>query len=152
MFVINEELKEFLEKGLVSQLGTASAAGRPSAVNAWGPRVNADASMTIFIDTIRAARPLANLAANPKVAVIFADPVSYRSIQVKGRWRSCSMPTAEEEAWVARHRELVVASLALVGDDPDTKTNVAWDELTRIDFEVEAAFDQTPGPLAGQPL
>ena len=152
MFVIDPELKAFLEAGVASQLGTASAAGRPSAVNAWGPRVNTDGTVSVFIDTIRAATPMANLATNPRVAVIFADPMSYRSIQLKGRWRGCSVASPEEERWVARHRDNLASTLALVGDDPASKSNSAWDELTRIDFDVEHAFDQTPGPLAGRPL
>ena len=152
MFVIDPELKAFLQGGVASQLGTASADGRPNAVNAWGPRVNEDGSMTIFIDTIRAAKPLANLATNPRVAVVFADPVSYRSIQLKGGWRGCSRPSAEEERWVGRHREILAAALALIGDDPASRGNTSWEELTRVDFEVEQAFDQTPGPQAGRQL
>jgi len=152
MFVIDAGLKEFIEGGVAAQLGTASADGRPNAVNAWGPRPNPDGTMTIFIDTPRAARPIANLAANPRVAVIVADPVSYRSIQFKGRWRGCSVPSAEEEAWVQRHRELLASNLALVGDDPESKWNTSMKELTRLDFDVEEAFDQTPGPQAGRPL
>jgi predicted pyridoxine 5'-phosphate oxidase superfamily flavin-nucleotide-binding protein len=152
MFVIDAELKSFLEAGVAAQLGTASADGRPDAVNAWGPRVNPDGSVSIFIDTVRAPRPLANLASNPRVAVVFADPVSYRSVQLKGRWRSTSKPSPAEDAWVERHRELLASTLALVGDDPQAKRNTSFDDVTRIDFDVEHAFDQTPGPRAGREL
>lgn len=152
MFVIDSEMKAFLQGGVASQLGTASAEGRPNAVNAWGPRVNEDGSLTIFIDTVRAAGPLSNLATNPRAAVIFADPITYRSIQLKGRWRGASRPTPEEERWVARHRDSLSAALAVIGDDPESKRNTAWDDLTRIDLDVDHAFDQTPGPQAGRPL
>jgi hypothetical protein len=152
MYSIDPGLKNFLESGVATQVGTASASGRPSAVNGWGSRVNGDGSLTVFIDTVRAATPLANLATNPKVAVVFADPISYRSVQLKGRWRAASRATEDEERWVARHREMLLSNLALIGDNSDSRANTAWDELTRIDFDVEEAFDQTPGPQAGQLL
>ncbi len=152
MYSIDPGLKEFLESGVATQVGTASAAGKPSAVNGWGCRVNGDGTLTVFIDTLRAATPLANLATNPKVAVVFADPISYRSVQLKGRWRAASRATEDEERWVARYREMLFSNLALIGDNSDSRANTAWDELTRIDFDIEQAFDQTPGPQAGQVL
>ena len=102
--------------------------------------------------SVAAGQTLANLAVNGKIAVITADPVSYRSIQFKGKWLSSSQPTDDEREWVKRHRELFTTAMALVGDDPEAIRNRWLDEVTRVDFEVEAAFDQTPGPNAGQPL
>ena len=95
---------------------------------------------------------LANLALIPRIAVVFADPVSYLSVQLKGRWRSTSAVSEEDRAWVQRHRELYASATVLVGDSPDSMRNMWGAEVTRVDFDVEAAFDQTPGPNAGLPL
>lgn len=152
MYRIDAALKEFLESGVAIQVGTASDAGRPHAVNAWGARVNPDGSMSIFIEAKRASRPLANLATNPKVAVIFGDPITYRSVQLKGRWRSTAHPSADDRNWVSRHRDLFASTTSLVGDNPNSIRNLWTDDVTRVDFEVEQAFDQTPGPEAGRPL
>jgi len=152
MYQIDAALKEFLESGVAVQVGTASAEGKPHAVNGWGPRINAGGTVSVFIEAKRASRPLANLATNPKVAVIFGDPITYRSIQLKGRWRSTALPSEEDQQWVTRHRNLFHSTTALVGDNPNSIRNLWMDDVMRIDFEVEQAFDQTPGPEAGRPL
>jgi predicted pyridoxine 5'-phosphate oxidase superfamily flavin-nucleotide-binding protein len=152
MLPVDPELKDFLEGGVAAQAGTADPSGRPAVTNAWGPRVNRDGTVTVFFDTRRAGPALANLALNPRIAVVFADPVSYRSVQLKGRWRSTSAVSEEDRAWVQRHRELYASATVLVGDSPDSMRNMWGAEVTRVDFDVEAAFDQTPGPNAGLPL
>ncbi|MGE0599791.1 MAG: pyridoxamine 5'-phosphate oxidase family protein [Dehalococcoidia bacterium] len=152
MFQIDPALKEFLESGIAVQVGTADREGHPRAAAAWGPRVNADGSVSVFLDAERSPRPLANLAENPKIAVVFGDPISYRSVQLKGRWKATSAPTAEEKAWVKRHREQYASVTVLVGDRAEAMRNTWMEEVIRIDLEVDAAFDQTPGPNAGLPL
>lgn len=152
MYSIDAPLKEFLESGVAAQAGTADLAGRPAIIWAWGPRVNPDGSITVFFDTPRAARALANLATNGSIAVIFADPITYRSVQIKGRWRSSAQPTDEERAWVRNHRDRFASVTVLIGDSPEAMRNTWMEDTTRIDFEPEAGFDQTPGPNAGLPL
>ncbi len=152
MYQLDAELKAFLESGVALQAGTADLDGKPHGGSAWGPRVNSDGSVSIFLDTRRAARPLANLAVNPRIAVVFGDPVSYRSVQLKGRWIATSAATPEENEWVTRHRETLATNLVLVGDDPNSVRNLWMTDVLRIDFVVDAAFDQTPGPNAGMPL
>lgn len=152
MYRIDAELKEFLESGVALQVGTANLDGEPHGGSAWGPRVNDDGTCTVFLDTRRAARQLANLAMNPKLAVVFAHPVSYRSVQLKGRWISTSAATKEDDDWVKLHREQFATNVVLIGDSPETIRNTWMLDVIRIDFAVEAAFDQTPGPNAGQPL
>lgn len=152
MFHIDAELKAFLESGVALQAGTASLDGKPHCGSAWGPRVNEDGTVSVFLDTRRAARPLANLAVNPRIAVIFAHPVSYRSVQIKGRWKATSAPTDDDEAWVKHHRELFATNVILVGESPESVRNTWMTDVIRVDFAPDAAFDQTPGPGAGLAL
>ena len=152
MYRIDEEIREYLSGGVAVQIGTASNAGKPQVANGWGPRLNEDGTMSVFIDTEAASQTLANLAINGKLAMITGDPISYRSIQFKGRWLAAAQPSEEERAWVQRHRELFTTATVLVGDDPESMRNRWMQEITRIDFALESAFDQTPGPKAGMPL
>ena len=152
MFAIDEELEAFLLGGVACQLATADLEGRPQAGYAWGPRVNGDGSLSVFLETRRAARRLANLAVNPKVAVIFADPITYRSVQLKGRWLSTSGATEDDQAWVKRHRDMFASNVVLIGEGPEAIRNMYMADIIRIDMRVEAAYDQTPGPDAGKPL
>lgn len=153
MFAFDQATIEFLQSpGLAAQVGSADSAGRPQMAPAWGPRTNADGTMSVFLDTARAGKTLANFALNRHLAVILADPISYRSIQVKGEWLGASRPSDSDIEAVQRHREAFASNLALVGDNPEAIRNLWMEDVTRIDFSVTAAFDQTPGPSAGAPL
>lgn len=153
MYRIDEQLKEFIESGVAVILGTADEAGRPEVSYVWGPRANAgDGSISLFLEEARSGRTLANAHATRRLAVTFADPVSYHSIQLKGTFTGVCAPDAEEDEWVQRHREAFATSTALVGDPQYGRRNYWMEGVLRIDMSVECAFDQTPGPNAGAPL
>lgn len=153
MYELDELAAAFLQlPGLAAQVGSAGPDGRPQIAAAWGPRYNPGGTMTVFLDTARAGKTLANLAMNRNIALILADPISYKSVQLKGEWLSAAPPSDDERAWVQRHREAFASNLALIGDKPDAIRNIWMEDVTRIDFAIHAAFDQTPGPQAGQPL
>lgn len=153
MYFINDELKEFIESGVAVAIGTADQSGRPGLTSGWGPRVGADGTtLTVFLETERAAATLANLQETGQIAMVISSPVSYRSLQFKGRWLGKHEATSEDEAWVQRHREAFLTETALVGDPLDVIQNLWMQDVLRIDFSVERAFDQTPGPAAGAQL
>lgn len=154
MFRIDDELKEFIESGVAVVLGTASGERRPHVTYAWGPKVvHSGGTLHVFLERPRAEQAVANLEETRLAAVTFAEPVSYRSIQLKGRYRGMSAATADEDAWVQRHRDAFSSQTALIGDSPGVRRNAWMDaELLRFEIEVEAGYDQTPGPNAGYPL
>jgi hypothetical protein len=110
-------------------------------------------SLQVFLECARAIPTVQNLEQTGVIAVTVADPITYRSVQFKGRPTAAGPATAEDQAWVQRHREAFASAVALIGDSPGVRRN-AWmeGELLRFDVEIDAAFDQTPGPHAGQPL
>lgn len=119
----------------------------------WGPRVRDDSStIDVFLDEARAAQTLANARGNGRVAMTIADPVSVRSVQFKGTFIDAGEATDEDVAWVQRHREAFVVTTSLVGDPPAIIRGLWMDDVVRMSFRAELAFDQTPGPNAGQPL
>ena len=153
MFKIDADLKEFVESGVACLVGSGDSAGRPHMAQAWGPRVHDDgATIDVFIDAPRAARTLANLQENPRIAMTLAHPVTYRSVQLKGVFRSTADPADGDLEWVRRHRDEFLVSTTLVGDPPDTIRNLWMDDVVRVSFVAERAFNQTPGPEAGKPL
>jgi hypothetical protein len=153
MFQIDDELKEFIESGVATIVGTGNGAGWPSIAFAWAPRVTEDRdTVEFFVDTPRADTLLANLRENGQIAVTMADPVSYRSVQFKGRFIDASETRDEDKPWVQQQREAFVTTTSLIGDPPGIIQKMWMDETTRVAFKVERAFDQTPGPEAGRPL
>ena len=153
MYRISDEIKEFAESAIASAVGSASDAGLPQTLPGWGLRICEDrVSGEIFIDAPRAAQTLANLRENGRIAVMFAAPVTYRSIQFKGHFIEAGEPTLDDCAWVERQREAFVSSTSLVGDSLEGMRNLWMREVVRVRFTIERAYDQTPGPSAGEPL
>lgn len=152
-FRISSDLKELIESGVAVLISTGDAERRPHATYGWGPRVREDQStVDVFLDAARAGQTLANARANGRIAMTIADPVTYRSAQFKGTFDGTGEPTPDDVAWVQRHREAFVVTTSLVGDPPDAIRGMWMDEVVRVSFSVERAFDQTPGPNAGRPL
>jgi hypothetical protein len=81
-----------------------------------------------------------------------AHPVSVRSVQLKGSFRDSGLPDEPDKQYVQQRREDFVTSTSLIGDPPDVIRATWLEDVVRVTFTVEQAFDQTPGPNAGQPL
>lgn len=153
MYVIDDALQELLESGVAATAATADERGRPHLALAWGLRVHPDRStVSVFFETARGAFALADLRSTERIAVTVADPVSYRSVQLKGRQILISEADDDDRTWVQRHRDAFMVSTALVGESPVAVRNRWMQDVFRVDFVVEQAFDQTPGPEAGKPL
>jgi hypothetical protein len=154
MYRVDEALQEFLESGVAVIVGTADSDGRPHVRPGWGPRVHPSRTrLSVFMEAERAPVPLEDIASTGQIAVTCSDPITYRSVQLKGHGGAVSDVTSDDEEWVARHRAAFIAAVAVVGDAPQGARN-RWIEgpLVRFDFDVERAFNQTPGPGAGGPL
>lgn len=153
MFRINQETEEFMLSGVVTVVGTGDATGGPHAAIGWAPRVcDNGATVDVFLDAARSERTLENLRANGRIAVTMMHPVSYRSLQLKGTFRDSAAADAEDDAWVRQQREAFTATASLVGEPPSVLRNVWLEDVVRVTFAVERAFDQTPGPEAGTAL
>ncbi|MEZ4554299.1 MAG: pyridoxamine 5'-phosphate oxidase family protein [Dehalococcoidia bacterium] len=154
MYVVSEELRELIESGVAVSVATADVSGRPHLNTAWGPRVSPDgATASVFIDRARSQFTLEDVDTTKRIAMTVGDPVSYRSIQLKGTATGVVLePDGDDRDWVRLHREAFMVSAALVGDPPALLRNLWTEDVVRIDFAIEQAFDQTPGPDAGRPL
>ena len=152
-FRIDEPLKDFIESGLAGIVGTASAEGLPHVTYGWSPRVHPDgASVDVFLDQPRAEMALSDIAENGQIALTLADPVSYRSVQLKGKVVGSTSECAKDETWLRNGREGYLVRATLIGDDPRSLRERWFDDVVRVTFSVDSGFDQTPGPTAGQPL
>jgi hypothetical protein len=153
MYTIADDLKEFVESGVATIVGTGNEAGRPTVAFGWAPRVAGDrTTIEFFLDTARADTTLANLEANGKIAVTLAHPVSYRSVQFKGHFLEVHETTEADKPWVQQQRDAFVTTTSLIGDPPGIIQKMWMEDTLRVAFRVERAFDQTPGPEAGKPL
>jgi hypothetical protein len=149
---IDHEFRRLITCGVSITVGTHDAQLVPEICRAWGPEIQADDSIELFLDKRPAAQTLANLKQNGLIAVTFTRPATHGSIQLKGRCRDMSErgPRPDEAERIARHREAFVQEILAYGI-PERVTRGEWtSEVVWISFVAEEAFDQTPGPVAGR--
>ena len=110
--------------------------------------------MTVLVEPARAGSVLDNVASNGLVAVVFSQPSTHRTIQLKGSDARVVRITQADRAVAARHLEAWVEELTTMGYLPDFARAVrgAADGMAAIAFTPTSAFQQTPGPGAGERL
>ena len=88
------------------------------------------------------------------IAVVFSQPSTHRTIQLKGSDARVVKVTAADRAIAARHLRDWSEDLCRIGYTPEFANAVrgAAPRLAAIAFTPSAAFQQTPGPGAGQPI
>ncbi len=127
----------------------------PDVVRGCGCRVSRNRrQVTVLIEPARASSLLDDVAANGLIAVVFSEPSTHKTIQLKGSDARVVPVTATDRAVVQRHRQEWSGDLAGIGYALDFATAVhgGTGALAAIRFTPTAAFQQTPGPTAGQPL
>jgi hypothetical protein len=150
---IAPELKEFAESSVAVTVGVNHPAHGPRLASGWGFRIHPESSRAeVFVDVRSSGQVVEALRTDGRIAVVLADPVSYRSVQFKGRVLDLGEPSPLDRAWVARTRELFTAGVALIGEAPAVSRNGWTEEVTRVAFSVAEVFDQTPGLNAGRRL
>jgi len=151
--VIPPDLVPFLESGVSILVGTRDEHLRPDGVRGVGVRVEADGrEVTVFLAEPPAAGCLGNLAANGRVAVAFSRPVDHRSVQLKGQVVGMRAAGKADREAIDRYRGLLIAALGEVGLSPRLVGRIRMAPCRAVRFRVEAVYEQTPGPGAGEPL
>ena len=153
MLVIDDEMKAHIESGVSIRVGTRDDALRPCGVMAWGSRVSVDGRIIeLFIDRPASVQTLANLRANGEIAATFANVLSERTIQMKGRCVEIGDPEPDDWPWLDRHRKAFTEAIGSVGFPEHIIRNLWSTQVVKLRFVVMQAFDQTPGVGAGRPL
>ena len=146
----------FMTGGVSINTASSGASGLPSQCRAFGCRVDdAGRRIRVFLSGAQAADLLRDVGQSRALAVVFSDPPTHRTIQIKGRDARVERLAPGDPAVVAAYRTAFVACLRPLGftepmvrallDCPDA-------DLVAVAFTPEAAFNQTPGAQAGTPL
>jgi hypothetical protein len=128
---------------------------RPHITRCWGPELlAADGSVRLCVDAPVSSEARADLAPGAEIAVTFARPTTYRSVQLKGLVTGLDEEiSAGQERLVGAHLERFEAEAGSVGVSPRQVGRI-FDRaaLLSVTFSVLDAFGQTPGPGAGARL
>lgn len=146
----------FIEGGVSISIGGCSADNLPSLCRAIGCRVSADRRrVTVFVAGSHARPLLEDIRATGAIAVVISRPSNHRTLQLKGRDARVVLPAPDDLDLVERYRAAFVAELEPLGYAPPlirTFLACAPEDVVALTFSPCEAFDQTPGPHAGQPL
>lgn len=153
--ILAAEHLALLGEGVGVSIASRDANHLPDLVRAVGHRVERSGELTVFVSRIDGAGVLENLRANAAIAVVFSQPSTHRTLQVKANRVTISNAGEADLPVVERCREAMAADLARIGFPREfTLRLLSFDpaQLVAVRFRPESAFDQTPGPRAGTPL
>lgn len=146
-------LADLIDIGVAVVVATRDADMRPRLGRGWGAEVLAGDALRLCVDAPEGSPLRAALAARREIAVTFAQPSTYRSVQVKGMVTATAEPTAEQFASVDRHETSFAADAALVGVPVRMVARMLdRTSLLSVTLTVEAVYNQTPGAKAGDRL
>lgn len=151
--VIGPEHAALMRRRVSIIAATRDAQHRPHLMRALGCRLAADRrELTLFLSTSACAELLADLRDNGRIAVVFAEPSTDRSLQLKGEGACIEPPAPGDAALVAHYVECFADEIATLGFDRalvQTMFRHEPHELVTVRFVPREAYEQTPGPQAG---
>ena len=143
-----------LLEGLVAvHVATRDAALVPDEVMAAAALLEPDGrSLTVYLPDATSATALANLRENGQIAVVLSQPLTHRTVQLKGRVETIRPAGEDEREAVERFAAAFDAEVAAIGLPPAAlRRRNRW-PCAAATFAEREAYEQTPGPRAGEPL
>lgn len=153
---LDAELTAFVQGAVGIVVASRDAALCPSVGRAAGCRVDPDRrALTILLAASQNAALLDDIRRHRTIAVVFSEPSSHRTVQLKGRDAVECAVVDEDLRAAAAYAQAFDAELARVGFRGGyARALVAYEpgDLVAVRFSAEQGFLQTPGPRAGEPL
>jgi len=145
----------FIQGGVSVIVASRNAELVADVVRGCGCRVSRDRrQVTVLVEPSRAGTLLDDVVANGMVAVVFSQPSTHRTIQLKGSDARIVTVTPADRAVAALHLVAWIEELCSIGYAKEFAGALRGraEDLEAIRFTPSAAFQQTPGPGAGQQL
>lgn len=109
-------------------------------------------TLTVYLPDATSATSLANLRGNGAIAVVLSEPLTHRTVQLKGSADGIRPAREEEREAVLRHAASFDAQVEAIGLPPAVVRRRAKWPCHAVTFAIAGAWEQTPGPHAGEPL
>jgi hypothetical protein len=137
-------------------VASRDAALRPHLMRAMGCRLSPDARrVTLFLCALTSKHVIEDLRSNRLIAVVFSEPSTSRSLQLKGDDAVLIPVEAGDHELVQTYIERFVEEIAGLGFAPGVARTLfdhAPGDLVAVGFTPQVGFEQTPGPRAGEAL
>ncbi len=150
------DLVAMMARGVSVNVASRDAAMRPSLMRAVGSSVEQDGRwITVFVSRSQSRQLVQDLAATGCIAVVFSEPATHRTVQLKATHVELRHATAQDEPALAAYLTSMEVELGRIGYPPAIPRAMLshrLQDVVAISFEPQQAFNQTPGPRAGTPL
>jgi len=143
----------FIQSGVSIVAASRDGGNVPTLARAIACRVSPDRQrVTVFVSRSQCGALLADVRASRVLAVVFSQPSTHRTIQLKSDDAAEVALGAGDTERMVEHTNRVIADLRRLGYG-DTLLRASFgyatDDVAAIVFTPSAAFTQTPGPGAG---
>lgn len=144
-------------RGVSAIVASRNAAHHPSLMRAVGTTISADGTLvTVYLNRLTSGQLLNDLESRGPIAVVFSEPSSNRTLQLKaGQVHRLRPATAADHPLLQGYMQAMEWQLGRLGFGPPcARTMLAHelDDVVAVEFMPELAYDQTPGAQAGNPL
>ncbi len=140
---------EVFSGGVAIVVATVGDDGQPALTRGWGPRYDQERNTLTLSVTAPAGSPtLTHLETTGAIAVTGSQPLTYRTLQVKGTAHRIDTPSEEDRAAALAHLDRFIAEVARLGLTTGVE-NLFRGDLRTVSVEVTEMYDQTPGRAAG---
>ncbi|HJV82823.1 hypothetical protein [Noviherbaspirillum sp.] len=154
--LIDADHADFMQRGVGIGVAACDSHNIPTLARAIGCRVSPDRrSITVFISATQAAPVLKCVRDNGAIAVVFSEPSTHRTVQVKGKDVVVGGLVEGDQEILADYRTAFMRQVSPLGHAEvlvGTLLTRPSADIVSLSFTPYAAFSQTPGPKAGEPL
>ncbi len=154
--VLDERWAQFIEGGVSVITSSRDSQNIPALARALGCRVSANRQkVTVFVSAPQAEQLMKAIRSTGSLAAVFSQPSTHVSVQLKGNEAVAATARASDVQVAKRYVDAFVADVVQLGYPEDLIRTLLWSDpsdLVAITFSPTAAFLQTPGPRAGEPL
>lgn len=139
------------------RLGSCDRDGQPHVARALAADALPDGRMLAVLAERAAPRVVAALRQTGQAALLMTSPRSNRTLHLKGQDAHVEPALPEHETLLHLRQRLLTEELADVDGFASAPFVANWyrvplHELVAVRFSLSGAWDQTPGPNAGQPI
>lgn len=154
--ILDQDHAEFVCGGVSISLAACRAGALPNMARGLGCRLSAEPDMlTVFLAATPGAALIDDVRRTGRIAVVFSQPGTHRTVQLKGADAQIVALEPGDPALVAHYVDRFVAELSALGYPGEiirTMLECDPEDLVALAFKASAGFSQTPGPKAGEPL
>lgn len=151
--LLNPDDAAFIQQGISITLASRDVRHVPSITRALGCRLSADGSLLeLLLVRSQSETLLRDVEKTGRIAVVFTQPATHRTLQIKGSDARVRKATAADEELARTSQEAFAGEIQPLGFSRAFNDRLfahAEADLCVVSFTPVDLFQQTPGPQAG---